>query len=494
VSSVALAVRSKTTAGLVLIMLVGAVFVGRSLLFGFTAQSFLAIILSMIALGIFAIRPLWGVFVLILLSTNLLQFVHPNYLPSLQITSSLRFNLFDILLLAFSVLALARLRARKEWPPLGTGVASLLAVFFLVFGISLLTGLTNLGEGLPQLRSLFAYVTFFVLVSAVDTPAKLKDLVRFVLVLMFVSVALQVWEYSSGYRLTSGLSLSRYFDENVYLPIQGASVLYTWNRATLILYVGLMISLATFTQGDFGSKWSGLATVVGLLGFALALVRQWYVYLAVGFIVLLALGAVRSARSWLRLGLSVGGLVLVIVWITPMLASMGGITPLTAFATRIGEIFELQNQPSYYGRVAIIQLQWKAFLSSSLLLGYGFGPQVIISNDTGIINALVQMGILGTGAILYLVGFSLLQGFKALTMWKPGSPLQRGYLLGAIAALVGLLSAFLTAWNVFSWMQEGIVAACVVLGIIDRSYQFSMNHHVVSVGGRTHSFEQLREQ
>ena len=417
-------------------------------------------------------RPLWGVFSIIICSTDFLKFVSLDSLPYFQLGGGLRINILDAQLIIFFLISVWRLIQAKKSSIFAKPVILLLIWNFTLLAISIILGMTDLDVGLQFYRIYFVYVVFFILISAIDSMDDLKKLFTFIQILLISSVLIQVLEYTLGHRISSPFLTDRYYSEGVYLQISGEKILYTWNRGTFFLYVGTIISLAVMFYSKLKMKaWYGVVVFVGIFGFVIALVRQWYLYLLAGIIVVLLFSPKRRITKTVLSILSILFALLLInqVFFPDILIFKKYILP-DAFVERTVQLIHITEQGNYLGRVDQINKQMNDFLESPII-GHGLGKGTI-SNDTGFFNTLVQQGVMGVIPLVYVLFFFLIKGSKLIFVLRQRNEETCGYLIGAVATLVGLICAYLVAWPVFA-KTVGIVTACIIFGIIDRIYEFS---------------------
>jgi len=232
----------------------------------------MVIILITLAWGIwFAYRwPIFLASIAVLQSIDFFRLIPSETLIKWQLGPGLRINTLDAIILLSLPLAIVRLIERKEKPLFIGPVALILGVAFLNLGFGLALGTTNLDYGMGFLRTIFFYTAYFILVSAIDSPRRLRQWIGFLFAIFLVSVAFQLIEAIIGQRLTLGLSEHWLYTTDKRLLVGGYQVMYLWNRAGLLAFLVLFLGLGALFQGR-KQKWFWFISALGIGSFLLAL-------------------------------------------------------------------------------------------------------------------------------------------------------------------------------------------------------------------------------
>jgi hypothetical protein len=427
----------------------------------------------LVAAGVFGVVtytwPAAGIAAVIFLSTDGLKFFSLEKLPYLQLGPGLRLNAGDLAVLFLLGIGLLRLLARRELPRFTPQILLLAAaaVVSTVYGI--FRGTVDIGVAFNGLRVFSGYLFYVGLVGLIDTPAKLRTLIRVVFALVVVTVAVQVAEAALGERIVTPYSPeSEYFSSTKYLPNVSGTVPYLWNRAVGYLLVGLFMALGAWlwSRRPLAGIVAGLAT----LGFLIALVRQWYVFIGIGVILLFMSGGRTRASGAMRLGLAA---LLAVVAAVVASAWMPPTFPLAeALQERSASILNFQSDHSVVARLAVWHGQLETFYSSPIA---GVGPGTVHSafssrasgwaTDIGMTNTLVEYGVLGLGAILFLVA-SVWRTARDLVKRMPDSP-GREYAAAAMCVWIAMVIAYTFTQNFFT-STELAFATGLVMAVVDR--------------------------
>lgn len=418
--------------------------------------------------------PTLGIAVVIFLSTDGLKFFSLEKLPYAQLGPGLRLNAGDVGLVFLTAIGIVHLARRRELPrftgPLvALGIAAGLSA---IYGIA--RGTVPLEVAFNGLRVFSGYLFYVALVGLVDTPKRLRALIRLVFILVVFTVVVQAIEASLGERLVTPYSPENvYFSSTKYLPGVEGTVPYLWNRAVGYLLIGLFMALGAWlwSRRPIYGVVAGFAT----LGFLIALVRQWYIFIAIGVILLFMSGSRTRASGAMRLGLAALVTIAVIVaasaWLPPSF-------PLAqAFQERSASILNFTSDHSVVARVAVWQAQLETFLSSPVV---GIGPGTVHSifssrasgwsTDIGMTNTLVEYGLIGFGAVVFLIA-SVYRTARGLVRRMPDSP-GREYAAAAMCVWVAIVIAYTFTQNFFT-STELAFAVGLVMVIVDRLASFS---------------------
>jgi len=415
----------------------------------------------------------WPIFfagVAVLLSTNFFQLVPLDVLIKWQLGPGLRINILDAIVLLSLTLAIIRLFERKEKLLFIGPVYLILGVAFLNLGLGLAFGTTNLDYGMGLLRTLFYYTAYFILVSAIDSPRRLRQWIGFLFAIFLMSVGFQLVEAITGHRLTLGLGEPQVYSSGNALLVGGYQVMYLWNRASLLAFLVLFLGLGALFQGQ-KLKWFLLISSLGIGSLLLAFVRQWYVYLSIGILTLLIIHTKKRFKNLALVALIIFLVFSLLMVVSPVLQHAFGPSFLSVWSARFYSLIHFQTAENFIVRVQIIKAQWKMFLKSPLV-GYGFSPvfEEEFSWDTGITNTLVQFGLLGLGAVLVLVVSFLWHAFRLRQQVAPS--VQLGYVSGLLAIWICIIIGSLFSVNYFTG-KDGIWMIVNILALLDRFHAFA---------------------
>lgn len=419
-------------------------------------------------------RPLIGIAVLIFLSTDGLKFFSLEKLPYLQLGPGMRLNAADLVLALLLVVGVAKMRRRHVRPHFGAPLLVLGTVVAISLGVGLVSGTVDVGVGFNGLRVFSGYLLYVALVGTVDTPAKLRALIHLVFVVVAVSVVIQVVEASLGERLTTPMSsTSTYFSETQFVANIDGTAPYLWNRAVGYLLIGFFFALG-------GWLWSkrnvyGAVAIVAAVGFIIALVRQWYVFIAVGIVLLLMLGSRKRSGAMVRIAL--GTLLLVALVSSASWWLPSGFEISDALQQRTASILNFQSDSTFQARVATFHAQLDVFRSSPIVgLGPGTAESLFSSGatgwstDIGMTNTLVQYGVLGIGAIVLVIA-SVLRTSLRLIRTMPASS-GREYAAAAFSVWVAMVVAYGFTQDFFTSTELGF-AVGFVMAVVDRLNAFA---------------------
>jgi hypothetical protein len=418
--------------------------------------------------------PMPAIFFLMVLFTNVFMFVDMQHIPYWQIGQGLRMNITDSLLFVMFAIAVVKLYQRRERPLFLKPILLIFGVILIPFIPGLLLGATNLDIGMNCFRVIFSYVFYFILIASIDSPRRLHILIRMIFVIIVVSVGIQAVEAILGRRLTLGLIGGEYYNITKKIIVNGQIIPYLWNRTTVYLYVGLCLSLGATFSVVKSYRFLPFA-LLGILGFVIALIRTWYILIAIGVIIILIL----QKRFRIRTIITI---VLVVLGTLGLITIIGILNPVTYGGSLlnilIGRLCMINsNTSSFTGRIEIWQGQLAYFWQSSLF-GYGMSPefQSMQDTDTGIINTLLQFGIVGAGAFLFLIVNVLHIGYK---LWRNlESSLEYGYTAGILGCWSGMLIGYLFNWDFFTRLY-GISGVTLVMAIIDRIWFFHSENRLI---------------
>lgn len=407
----------------------------------------------------------------LLQSGDFLKFLPADAFLTLRIGPGLGLNLLDILVAVSLPFALTRLARRHERPVFTWPVLLLMGMAAVSISAGLIVG-GSLDAALGLSRGIFYYSMYFVLVAAIDSRRKLNGWIRFILGIVVVACVLQLVEALMGHRFGAGLDDAYMFGFGSGGRIsvgENVSVLYLWNRAAMLSLLGLMLGLGVIVETRpvrLRYVWlSGMITV----SFALAFVRQWFIYVVAGVIGVLVAQRTGRARGVVATALVAGLVVSVLFAGSPLLRASFGPSFLDAWLARATTIASLGGQGNHIGRVQMMQFQWDSFVMSPIV-GHGYAAAPLnaagaTSSDVGITNTLVETGLLGLLAVAvlwvtFLVNALRVRGSTDEDEW-------RGYAIGLIGFWTAVLAGALYGVNYFS-VREGVFVIVVAMALLDR--------------------------
>jgi hypothetical protein len=419
-------------------------------------------------------RPTFGIVPLIFLSTDGMKFFSLENLPYVQLAPGLRLNSEDLALFMLLVVGVIHLARRRERPQFLTHLLLLGAAAGISMIVGLAAGTIDVGVGFNGLRVFSGYLFYVALTGVIDTPQKLKALIRVVFALVIVSVVIQIVEAGLQERLTTPWSsTSEYFSATQYVSNIEGTIPYLWNRAVGYLLVGLFLALG----GWLWSKKPAHAVIatIALTGFVVALVRQWYIFISIGIVLLVMVGGQRRSGALIRTVL--GGLLLFAVVVSASMWLPSGFPLAEALQDRSATILNFQQDYSVIARLGVWHNQIETFLRSPIVgMGPGTADTLFYSGatgwsqDIGMTNSLVQFGALGMAAILFLFA-GVLRKARALMRDMPPSS-GREYAAAAFSVWVCIFVAYFFTQDFFT-STELAFAVGLVMAIIDRLHVFS---------------------
>jgi O-antigen ligase len=324
-------------------------------------------------------------------------------------------------------------------------------------------GTTTPDATLNALRAYSGYLFYIGLVGVMDSPQRVKSVISIVFLLVAVSVGVQLLEAIQGERIITPFApASEYFSGTKFVIGGGIKAPYLWNRATGYLFLGLFLALGALVSGKMDFKHLSLGSWA-VVGVAIALVRQWFIMIGCGLVLLALLSHGKRLRAFGK-SVAFGGLA--VVAISLISEQVPSFPLLDALKARIGTILAFQQEPNYLGRV-LIQRQMLALFSHSPVLGYGPGSG-LVSSDVGVYNALVELGLVGAASIAYLIAFVLVRSYRR---WKQmADSVFRAYLSGLLAAWGAMLIGYAFSTDFFGQMSMVVGLA---MALMDRTCRFA---------------------
>lgn len=419
--------------------------------------------------------PAPGVALVVFLSTEGLKFFSLEKLPFVQLGPGLRLNSGDVALLLVLGVGVAHLMRRKERPHFGVPLLAVGVAVAISLCVGLVSGTIDVGVGFNGLRVFSGYLFYVALVGVIDTPQKLRNLMRVMFTLVVASVVIQVIEATMGERITTPLSsTSEYFSATQYVSNIDGTVPYLWNRGVGYLLLGLFFALG-------GWLWShkpahAVVAALAMVGFVVALVRQWYIFIGIGVVLLLMVGSRQRNGAVMRTVLS---LLLLLALVVSASAWLPASFPLAdALQQRTGSILNFETDYSVVARIDVWHAQLETFLDSPIVgLGPGTAETLFTSGSTGwstdigMTNTLVQFGALGMAAFLFLI-VSVYRTANDLVRRMPASS-GREYAAAAFSAWVAIVVAYGFTQDFFT-STELAFATGFVMVVVDRLRAFSL--------------------
>lgn len=391
-------------------------------------------------------------------------------LPFVQVMAGVRVTIRDVLLVALLPFAVARLVRRNEVPIFTRPLLAVLAAIGVAFGLGIVMD-GDVKTPLNSLRPLFGYVLYVIVVAAVDSHRKLIWFLGTIFGVSLLAVGIQVDEAIVGQPLPFLALPLAAAQALAGLSVDGRQVPYIWNHAPWHLFLTLFLALGGLLE------WRGVLAHAGIalacaVGFAIMLIRSWYIFILVGLVVMLVV-----QPSWTRrlrflgvLGLcalAIGGLASAAAELTSH--SYGG-SLVDVWLGRTSTLVNFQQDSSYQARVQELVQQWQAVLASPLL-GYGLSATaqrltVGLGNlDTGAVNTLVMFGALGTAVFVTLVLYAAWTALRLVRRLPPSW--ERGYALGLVGVWLGVLVGYTFNYDFLTY-PNGPWLVVLALAVQDR--------------------------
>lgn len=359
--------------------MLGMIWMGR-------VESLFILVMGGTALIFVVVHPMAGLLVLLLIDLRFFGFIKIDALPYLQVGPSLRINSQDmvtVVLLTRSFLVLAR---RRERPLFLGPLLPFFGVIMLSFLLGLFLGTADLAEGGQVFGLVVKYGVCFIIIATVDSRQSLETFIKGLYAFATVGLVLQFLENARGKYLVLNRDWDVFFQGvPYYIALGGSRVPYIWNRAQFYLYITFFLSLACLSLMQRWSRWHLLFSGMASLGFALMLIRSWYIYLGVGIVVMLAF----LSGRWLRL-LRYGPVLALLssLWMTiastlTTQATSGGAF-INNMLLRLQTLVNFQEDPNFIGRVDLWRVQL-AYFRQFPVFGLGPGAQALstLNTDTG---------------------------------------------------------------------------------------------------------------
>ncbi len=413
-------------------------------------------------------QPAPAVLLAMLLSTDVLKFVDLTYLPSVRLGPAGRFNALDVVVIMLFVLGLLRLRQRHERPLFLLPLFGFAVIVALSYLLGVVGGTTDISLGLNGLRSLSPYLFYIGLAGVIDTRQKLFTVIWLIFTLLFISVVVQLVEASLGQRLTAPTSVvNEYYATTKTVQVGLLSAPYLWNRATSFLFLGLFVSVS-------GALWlrswmHALLASLALMGFVVALMRQWYLMVALGMLVIFLLP--RKGRLLTIVGLALAAVVLIRLLFYPPFGLTLSYPLIDVWIARLATVGQFQQEQNFIARLETWQGQLTLFRENPLF-GYGPGSISLLDervsfyfSDTGVPNTLVQYGLFGCLAVVTLIIAFFRRAYDLFRLLPVSK--EKGYLAGLIGAWVGIVAGYSFGFDFFT-SAEYAFATALAMALLDR--------------------------
>lgn len=346
----------------------------------------------------------------------------------------------------------------------------------LSIAFSLVSGLTDLDTVKNGIRVLSGYALYVGLAGSIDSVRNLQWVLRLIYGIAVLSVGIQIFEAISGYRLTLEFLSGRGYEHLMTTLADGRVVNYIWNRSTYWLLICFFFGLA-------GVLWTGkrrffaLASV-SMLGFIIAMVRQWFGYVALAIIILLSLYSIqrRHLKGTVRKGtirflIWAGLLIALLIFLSPRIP----LFPLVnTFFARMNDIAHFQEQNHYFVRTDIQREQW-GFTLESPVFGHGPGARqgfIGVNSDVGYSNTLIQFGLLGLFAVSIMIWSFFRRGYHLLSSLTTRE--GQAYAAGLLATWAAIAAAYCFGQDSFTM---GAINVGLVMALLDRLWAFSSKEH-----------------
>ena len=407
--------------------------------------------------------------ILLLIETQFYGFISVNVMPHIQVTSSIRITIQDILTIWLFTSSLNTLIRRKERPLF----AKIIVLFFFILMIaSIFSGIMGTADltegGARMLRWLLKYALYFIIVATVDSRETLETFIKVLYVIAIIGLIFQFIETINGTYFSLDPKWDAFWgpDSDRVIEVAGSTVPYIWNRVVYYLYITFFLSFSFFLWPET-VKWKNfLYLCIALLGFMLMLIRSTFIFMGVGAVVMFFLSKHRPnviKYVIILLVLVVLGLPIINLFSIPINFSETFIG--TTFF-RLQTLLNFQNQASFIDRAIMMSHQYLAFLQSPI---FGIGPGKmawsIVNTDTGFINTLVLFGLFGLTAVIVLTITIFHKAIRILHQVEQKSKRAYTRVLGMIGVMSGITFLYIFSFDGFILLP---LMTILVMGILDR--------------------------
>jgi len=396
----------------------------------------LAVIVVLLLVPLFFRWPLSLVFIYLVVSTNLLETLPLQTKVMARLGPGLSFTAPDLVLLVMLVVSLVRLRNRRERPMflgfvvLWTAYVVFQAVYGAIVGETGLDLLTNMAQ------AQVGWLLYLMIVGLIDSPRDLRIYGWFFLAIMAVAVVYQVAEYAHGGRIVlvpAAASRSNYFTFTPTLKQGGITVPYLWSRANEVTCVGFFLAFAAALGGRRFFPY-GVLAAAGLLSVVLTQIRQMYLGVAIGMLVVLAVGRWR-ARTPVRIVALLAVLVVAVAVVSPLVSASFGGDPVGAWSLRVSQLVNYDAQANFAKRLDDARAI-REVVKGSPVFGFGWGTTYLNTRGESAANVFLLHGYLGTFMILAMFVTVLAKALRLA--WRLRPSLEEAWLFGLVGAAVAL--------------------------------------------------------
>ena len=439
-------------------------------------------ILAFILLVISFKKPFVGIFIILVFSTRIFYLIEMTELPTIKLSGVGDVQLFDLFLGILLIVSIAKIKRRQQEIAFKNIYVWLIILVSVNFLFSLFSVNFELRGALNSIRKLFSYSFYFVLIANIRNKDDITKLIKVIYTILIIAITIQFYEVISGTKiiLINRVELRPYWDVSPEITLaSGEQVLYIWNRAAVLTYLGLFLAFGyIFTNTiivNLSKNINKLIFVLGLTAFFLALTRSWLLYITFGFFITILFAKKHKKKFILiTLGLSVTFL---IINQTIEIFTSGTINISQNLIGRVLTIFDVfkGENDSFNVRLAVYANQIALFLQNPFF-GYGFTKTAIseINGDVGVGNTLLQFGLFGLSWVLSII-WSIYN--KLIFIKRNISDFySNGISLGLLGAFSGMLLGYFFNWDFFGRI-DGIIVVATIMAIIDRTINLEKLSH-----------------
>ncbi len=357
------------------------------------------------------------------------------------------------------VFGIIRLSQRKERPLFWRPLLFIVVAILISLIVGVISDSTTVKAGLSGLRAISGFLFYFALSGNITSSQQLRYVLIFIFLLAFVSVGVQVVEFVNGERLISGLSGPGYYSATRTVSVGNEIIPYLWNRAPMYLALCLFLAWGALSVGKKKVIFIPLF-ILCCIGFAITLVRSWFIFIAIGF----AFTFILAKKPTIIKTLAIILVTLVIIYMAIDFASLNlpkqSFNLLSAIVNRVGTLLNFQQESTFLIRANAIQHMWQMFLKTSI---FGLGPgNGSYNSDVGLLNTLVDYGILGWGAVVFLI---IMMGQTLFRQWKQSyeGSTQKGYAIGLLGMWIGMISVYSFSIDPFFSISNGMAVGLLLV-------------------------------
>jgi len=332
----------------------------------------------------------------------------------------------------------------------------------------------ELRSALNSVRKLFSYSFYFILIASIRNKDDITKLIKVIYTILIIAISIQLYEVLSENKLVliERAELRPYWDVSPEITLaSGEQVLYIWNRAAVITYLGLFIAfgyLLTNTKTKHLLKSTNkIIFILGIIAFFLSLTRSWLLYISSGIFISLFLVKKQKVRFIL---ISLGFLVVfLIINQTISFYTSGNIRLSQNLIGRVLTIFDVfkGENDSFNVRLTVYTNQIALFLQNPFF-GNGFTKTALneINGDVGFGNTLLQFGLFGLSWVLFMI-WNIYDKLVFIHK-KVNESIIQGLSIGLLGAFSGMLLGYFFNWDFFGRI-DGIIVVSAIMAIIDRT-------------------------